>query len=243
MDSFLGSSVINKIAILQPNYIPWKGYFDLIAYVDHFVILDDVQFTKRDWRNRNLIKTSQGTQWITVPVISKGKYDQKINEVLIDGNSWRQEHLNSFKANYSRAKYFEQIYQLLEPIYLNESIAFLSNFNLLLIETICVFLNIETKISLSSDLDLTKINKNESLIEICNYFEARTYVSGPAARNYLDITQFKAIGLDVEWFDYDGYNIYEQLWGEFEHKVSILDLLFNCGANSSSFLRYPATKR
>ena len=113
MDSLLGSSVINKIAILQPNYIPWKGYFDLIAYVDHFVILDDVQFTKRDWRNRNLIKTSQGTQWITVPVISKGKYDQKINEVLIDGNSWRQEHLNSFKANYSRAKYFDQIYQLL----------------------------------------------------------------------------------------------------------------------------------
>tara|TARA_B100001939_G_C16929021_1_gene613108 strand:- start:288 stop:1007 length:720 start_codon:yes stop_codon:yes gene_type:complete len=238
MDSFLGSSVINKIAILQPNYIPWKGYFDLIAYVDHFVILDDVQFTKRDWRNRNLIKTSQGTQWITVPVISKGKYDQKINQVMISGNSWKQKHLNSLKVNYSKAKYFAEVFDLIEPLYIKQRSESLSEFNTKLIIEICNYLDINTQISLSSTLKINAIDKNTRLIEICNKHNAQTYVSGLSANSYIKEDLFESFDIKLEWFNYDGYNEYLQLWGDMIHNVSILDLLFNCGKDSKNFMRY-----
>ena len=100
---------MKKIAILQSNYIPWKGYFDLIAYVDEFIIYDEMQFTKRDWRNRNKIKTPSGLQWISVPVLSKGKFQQKINKTKIDGNHWQKIHWNTLIKNYSRASFFEEI--------------------------------------------------------------------------------------------------------------------------------------
>ena len=109
---------MKKVAILQSNYIPWKGYFDIIASVDEFIVFDEMQFTKRDWRNRNLIKTPVGKQWLTVPVKTKDKFHQKICETEIDGAAWKKKHLNAIRQNYSRSRFFKEIYQLIEPIYL-----------------------------------------------------------------------------------------------------------------------------
>lgn len=111
---------MKKVAIVQSNYIPWRGYFDLIAFVDEFIIYDDMQYTKRDWRNRNRIKTSQGLQWITVPVQVKGRFHQKIRETLIDGTDWAKAHWRALEFNYSAAAHFAEIADWLAPIYLEE---------------------------------------------------------------------------------------------------------------------------
>jgi hypothetical protein len=143
--------VMKKVAIVQSNYIPWKGYFDLIASVDEFIVYDDMQYTRRDWRNRNLIKTPQGLQWLTVPVKVKGKYHQTIRETEIDGTEWAQVHWKAFCQNYRRAPYFEEIAALCEPLYLQRQYTHLSALNRAFIETICGYLGIGTKISNSWD--------------------------------------------------------------------------------------------
>ena len=120
---------MKKVAIVQSNYIPWKGYFDMIAMVDEFILYDDMQFTRRDWRNRNQLKTPQGVQWLTVPVITKGRYHQKIRETEIDGTEWSATHWNTLSLNYRRSPYFDEIAAWLEPLYLNESYRFLSQLN------------------------------------------------------------------------------------------------------------------
>jgi hypothetical protein len=137
---------MKRIAIIQSNYIPWKGYFDLIAGVDELIIYDDVQYTRRDWRNRNTIKTVQGLQWLTVPVKSKGNYLQKISEVIIDGKSWKESHWKSLSHNYKRAPYFKEVSVWLEPLYLDISHVYLSKLNRNFIDKICLYLEITTTI-------------------------------------------------------------------------------------------------
>ena len=133
---------MKKVAILQSNYIPWKGYFDMIAAVDEFILYDDMQYTRRDWRNRNQIKTPQGVQWLTVPVQVKGKYDQKIKDTLIDGPDWAAAHWKTLVQNYRRAPHFDEITQWLEPLYLSESYTNISQLNRRFIEVICNYLGI-----------------------------------------------------------------------------------------------------
>jgi len=145
---------MKKIAIVQSNYIPWKGYFDLIAAVDEFVLYDDVQYTRRDWRNRNQIKTSTGLQWLTVPVLTKGKYLQKIRDTQIDGRDWATSHWRSLVHNYRRAPYFFEIADWLEPIYRDESFTHISSLNRRLLEAICQYLKITTTITSSWDYEL-----------------------------------------------------------------------------------------
>ena len=195
-----------------------------------------MQFTKRDWRNRNKIKTPTGLQWLSVPVLSKGKFHQKINETRVDGNKWQKDHWNSLTKNYSRAHFFEEISKWLKPLYLEREYSFLSDLNLTFIDEICSYLNIKTKISSSSDYELIG-DKSQRLANIVKQSEANEYVSGPAAKNYIDEGVFKSLGIKLTWFDYSGYRPYTQLWGSFCLNVSILDLLFNCGGDASRYLK------
>jgi len=226
-----------KIAIIQSNYIPWKGYFDMIAAVDEFIQFDEVQYTKGDWRNRNKIKTPQGVQWLTVPVVVKGKYFQKIIETEIDGNYWTSLHWKSIVHNYRRATYFSEIASWLEPIYHEESFNHISQLNYHFIKSICQYLAIDTKITSSTEYHLTD-GKTERLAYLCTQAGGTEYISGPAAKNYIDEKVFKDRDIKLTWFDYAGYPSYSQLWGDFVHEVTILDLLFNCGKKSSRYMRY-----
>ena len=231
---------MTRVAIVQSNYIPWKGYFDLVAAVDQFILYDEMQFTRRDWRNRNLIKTPQGTQWLTVPVKVKGKYTQTIRETEIQDPSWAEAHWRSLCANYRRATHFEPISEVLEPLY-RQRYDTISEINRRFIDAICDYLGIETRIANSWDYSLAE-GKSERLADLCRQAGATTYVSGPAARDYLDERVFADLGIAVEWFNYEGYPTYPQLWGEFVHGVSIVDLLFNCGAEASKAMKYVQRK-
>lgn len=228
---------MKKIAVLQSNYIPWKGYFDLIAYVDEFIIYDDMQFTKNDWRNRNKIKTSTGVSWLTVPVLTKGKSLQKINETIINGTKWQRKHWNTLIMNYSKSCFFEEISHWLRPLFLENSYSFISVLNRTFIEAICIYLKIKTKISISSDYELIG-DKTVRITNLCKQSFAEEYVSGSAAKNYIDTHVFDSSGIKLSWFNYNNYKTYPQLWGEFIHEVSILDLLFNCGPETSKYLKY-----
>jgi hypothetical protein len=148
-----------RVAILQSNYIPWKGYFDLIASVDEFILYDDMQYTRRDWRNRNQIKTPQGRQWVTVPVKVKGKYYQTIRETELDGSDWAQAHLKEFTLNYRRAPHFEEIRALFEPFYQRCNHTHLSVLNRELLEMICTYLGITTRIRNSWTISWSRGNR------------------------------------------------------------------------------------
>lgn len=229
---------MKKIAILQSNYIPWKGYFDLISAVDEFVIFDEMQFTKRDWRNRNQIKTPNGIKWLTVPVKTKGSFNQKIIDTQIDGDEWVENHIKSLEHNYSEAKFFNEILTIIKPIYLEKKFNYISDLNLEFIKAICNYLEIDTKILNSSDLGVLNDGKTDRLVDICKKLKGKIYVSGIAAKNYIEIDKFNKEKIKVEWFDYNGFVEYPQLWGEFSHNVTILDLLFNCGKKSKHYMRH-----
>ncbi len=226
-----------KIAILQSNYIPWKGYFDMINSVDAFILYDNVQYTKNDWRNRNIIKTRNGPQWITIPV-KHFSISQKINETVVSNKFWYKKHINSFIANYSKAKFFKQYFDILKDSYNNIQTDNLSLINEEIIKLINSIIGIKTPIFRISD-DILKFDKNERLIEICKMYNADIYLSGPAAKNYLDIDLFNKENIKVEWMDYSGYPEYVQLFPPFIHEVSILDLIFNTGVDSIKFMKKP----
>jgi hypothetical protein len=224
-----------RIGIVQSNYLPWKGYFDLIAAVDEFILYDDVQFTKNDWRNRNILKTPRGTEWISVPV---GKdIHRRIRDVSLTEHRWQEKHWKTIEANYRRAPFFRDIANLLEPLYRDLTHDSLTQLNRTFIEAICRYLEIRTKISYSWDYLLGE-GKNERLLNLCQQSGARHYISGPAAKGYLDEAAFKRAGVGVIWFDYTNYPTYPQLWGEFTHRVSIVDLLFNCGKSAHRHMKY-----
>ena len=228
---------MKKIAIVQSNYIPWKGYFDLIASVDELILYDDMQYTRRDWRNRNKIKTAQGLQWLTIPIISKGRYLQKIREVEIDGDDWMELQWRTITQNYRRSPNYLEIASILEPLYLEKKYAKLSDLNRTFIEFICSYLGIKTIIKNSWDYSL-KEGKTDRLVDLCLQAGGTEYLSGPSAKNYLDEKLFTAKGIKLSWIDYNEYPEYRQLWGEFIHEVSIIDLLFSCGKDASTYLKY-----
>lgn len=228
---------MKKVAILQSNYIPWKGYFDMIAAVDEFILFDDMQYTRRDWRNRNQIKTPQGVKWLTIPVKVKGKYYQAIRETEIDGFQWTKDHWNVLSQNYRHAPCFCEIAVWLEPLYLAEPPVHLSQLNRRFIEAVCAYLEIKTTISNSWDYSLSK-GKTERLADLCAAAGGSEYISGPSAKDYIEEAVFTERGIKLTWFDYAGYPEYPQLCGDFTHGVSILDLLFNCGKDAHRYMRY-----
>ncbi|MBE2983886.1 WbqC family protein [Campylobacter sp. RM9344] len=227
---------MKRIAILQSNYIPWKGYFDLINMVDEFIFYDDMQYTKRDWRNRNKIKTLNGLAWLSIPVEVKGKFFQKINETKISEKDWAKKHWQSISHNYSKAKYFKDYKDIFEDLYLNCSEEYLSQINYKFITTINKILDIDTKLRWSSEFKLID-GQTEKLIGICKECDADIYLSGPAAKDYFDEGLAEKEGIKMEWMDYSGYKEYTQLHPPFEHGVSILDLLFNEGENAKKFMK------
>lgn len=224
---------MKKVAILQSNYIPWKGYFDMIAAVDEFILYDDVQFTKNDWRNRNKIKTPLGVQWLTVPVGNDIK--RRIRDVTLDAK-WQIKHWKSLESNYGRAPHFDEIAAWVEPLYATQSYAYLSQLNRQFIEAVCNYLGIKTAITNSWDYAL-RDGKTERVADLCAQAGGTEYVSGPSAMDYIEASIFSEMGIKLTWFDYSGYPKYPQLWGEFTHEVTVLDLLFNCGKDAPRYMR------
>ena len=228
---------MKKIAIIQSNYIPWKGYFDIINMVDEFFIFDEVQYTKRDFRNRNRIKTPRGVRWITIPVKVKNKYLQNINQTKVADKSWAESHWDTIKQNYLNAKYFSDYKLIFEDLYSSIDSDNLSKINFRFIKTINSILEIKTKVSYPNKLVKNYKDKNLRLLEICKDADANIYLSGPSAKRYLNLNIFEKFNIKVEWMSYDHYAEYDQLFPPFNHFVSILDLIFNHGLNSKKYMK------
>jgi hypothetical protein len=225
-----------RVAIVQSSYIPWKGYFDLIRAVDEFILLDDVQFTRRDWRSRNRIKTKDGLAWLTIPVASKGKYDQRICDTLIASPEWGARHWRTLSGAYARSDAFATYAPRFEALFLQPPSDHLSVVNRVLIEAICGALGIATPIRWSTDYH-ARPGRNERLIDLCVAAGATMYLSGPAARSYIDEEAFGAAGVAVRFADFSGYPEYPQPYPPFEHGVSALDLLFCTGAQAFDYMK------
>lgn len=226
---------MKKIAILQSNYIPWKGYFDLIRSVDEFVLYDDMQYTKNDWRNRNKIKTRDGLAWITIPVRQE-TLGQTIRQTKIANPAWNKQHWKMLAQNYAKAGHFKEYKDVFEELYMGSTQTYLSEINRKFLTAINELLGITTIIRCSSEFTLAP-GKSERLLELCRSLGATSYLSGPAASDYLDVALFTQAGIAVEWMDYSGYPEYTQLFPPFEHGVSIVDLLFNEGKNAINFMK------
>jgi hypothetical protein len=224
-----------KGIITQSNYIPWKGYFETIRNVDVFVVYDDMQYTKRDWRNRNIIKTTQGLKWLTIPVEVKGKFLQKIKDTRIADKSWNKSHLNQIKQAYSGAKCYREVKDWIQELYMTCEYDFLTDVNLHFIHGINKFLDIETEIRFSSEFVLAE-DRNQRLINICKDLNITDYYSGPAAKAYMDLNLFNESNIIAHFLDYSNRLKYHQLYGDFIHEVSIIDLLLNEGEQSKNYI-------
>lgn len=224
---------MNKVIITQSNYIPWKGYFNAMREATHFVIYDDMQYTKRDWRNRNKLITPEGPKWLSIPIEVKGRYYQKINEAKVNDLNWGIKHWNFIETNYKKSPYFNEYKDYFKPIYLNPP-EYLTDINLIFIKKIIELLNIEIKIIKSSEFEL-KGDKTEKLVNICLELEASEYYTGPAAKNYMNEDLFNKNNIKINYYNYSGYPEYKQQWNDFDHAVSILDMFFNLGPKTINF--------
>ncbi len=228
------------VAIVQSNYVPWKGYFDLIRAADEFVLYDDVQYTRRDWRNRNRIKTADGPQWLTIPVEVKGKYTQRIRDTKVSDRSWAASHWTRLRHAYAKAPHLRDFAELFGAVYADAAgLEFLSEVNEHFLRVVCGLLGVTTRITSSADYDLGNPDPSGRLLDICTRAGATEYLSGPAARAYLDESLFARAGVAVRYMDYAGYPEYPQLHGPFEHAVSVLDLLFMTGPRAAAYLNRP----
>lgn len=223
---------MKKIAIIQSAYIPWKGLFDLLGRCDEYVIFDSVQYARRHWHNRNKIKTAAGLVWITIPVITGGKFDQPISDVKIE-KSWADKHWRAIENAYSRAPYFEEIAPSLKQCYRDaDSLDRLSVVNELFMRHMLDLLALPTRMTTDADYPCEGI-KTQRLLTISRAAGATHYLSGPSAKDYFDEDMFTREGIATEWMDYRGYPEYPQLHGNFEHGVSIIDTLFNVGVEAT----------
>lgn len=237
------------VVILQSNYLPWRGYFDLIRRCDLFILSDTVQYTKKDWRSLNLVKTPSGPRWLTIPIEHGPRGVFAIDEAIVADPRWATKHIEILRHNYRRAASFDEtapwLFALLESVSSDQS---LSRINTRLIREIAARLNITTPIIHSTELvprdTLHNLERDERTLALCETAGANRYLSGPAAQGYMDLSLFHARGIEVVWMDYSGYPSYPQLWGAFEPKISIVDLLLNAGSAAQSyFLPVPASTR
>ena len=225
------------VVIVQSNYLPWKGYFDLISRADVCVLYDEVQYTRRDWRNRNRIKTAQGLQWLTIPVKVRSRYLQRIRETEVADPDWAQRHWASLKHAYGRAPFFADQTRWLRPLYERSAEQpRLSEINRDFLRALCDQLGIDTPLRWSWEFEGGEGERSARLLSICQALGATRYLSGPAARGYLDEALFRRSGVEVAWMDYSGYPEYPQLHGDFVHEVSLVDLLFCTGPEARRFV-------
>jgi len=227
---------MKKIAILQPNYIPWKGVFDLISRVDVFVFLDDVQYTTKDWRNRNKIKTMNGDLWLTVPVRTKGLRNQLICDAEIENMyNWQYKHYKMIKNNYSKAKFFADFEYLLEKIYIEKQWTKIADLDIFSTKLIAETLGIKVEWYKSSDLQQTGNKEGEKIVKICKMLCCEYFINGPSARAFMNEQLFIENNIVLNYMDYN-YPEYNQLYKPFSHNVSVLDVIFNCGYKSRDLI-------
>lgn len=223
-----------KVVVLQSNYLPWKGYFDLIRKADLFIFYDDVQFTKNDWRNRNKIKTPRGAEWISIPCGTDLK--RLIMEVTIDKHDWQKDHWNRININYGKSVYFNDYKDFFDDFYNNHVWKNLSELNQYLIRHIAgKFLNLKTTFENSTDYTPQGV-KLDRLLDVLRKSGATEYLSGPAAKSYIVEEDFAKAGIQLTWMDYSRYPEYNQQYPPFVHDVSIIDLIFNEGPESIRYL-------
>ncbi len=224
-----------KIGILQPGYLPWLGFFEQLYQSDVFVIYDDVQYDKQGWRNRNRIKTANGIQWLTVPILFKLREAPRVCDVTIARNvQWRKKHLRSLHLNYAKAPYYKKYIDIFEEIYSREWV-YLAELDIYCISQLAWCLGINEKpVIRSSSLNIQG-DTLERLVRVCQHFEADIFYEGAAGRNYIDTHYFAKQGITVQYQNYH-HPVYNQLYGEFVPYLSVIDLLFNHGDESLSIL-------
>ena len=226
-----------KVAIIQSNYIPWKGYFDIINMVDEFILLDDVQFTKNSWRNRNRLKTPKGPFWLTIPVVTAGRFGQTIAEVEIADGGWADKHWRSWQTYYAQTPHFDDVAGTIEALYREAAtLNRLSLVNALFIKGLNGLLDITTPVTWSHDYPVQG-TKTDRVIALCKAAGATSYLSGPAAQDYIEIEKFTEAGIELLYMDYGGYPAYEQPYPPFDHAVSAIDLLFCAGGKARSLMK------
>jgi hypothetical protein len=230
-----------SVAILQSNYVPWKGYFDLIGSVDEFILYDTAQFTKNDWRNRNRIKTPRGVSWLTIPV--SHHFGQSIEDTTVSDPLWTRRHWDQLRQNYQDADHFREFGPLFEKVYKEVGDSrYLSAINRRFICAVNQVLGVKTVITSTRDYRLVD-GQTERLVDLCRQSAADVYVTGPAAKAYLQEGLFSSAGIEIRYADYSGYPDYRQLYPPFAHDVSILDLIFNEGANAPKYLKSARLQR
>ncbi|GAB4542355.1 MAG: WbqC family protein [Anaerolineales bacterium] len=224
-----------NVVILQPSYIPWRGYFDQIRRADLFIFYDDVQYDKHGWRNRNQIKTAQGKQWLTIPVHSKGATEGAlIKDIKIDWSKpWAKNHLKALTFAYHKAPHFADYKDWLAAAFARRDET-LADFTIGLTVELARELNFPAEFLRSSTLNGINGQKTERLIQILQRVGATHYLSGPSARDYIQPELFKAAGIALEYIEYN-YPEYPQLYPPFDSYVSILDLLFMTGADAKNY--------
>ena len=227
-----------RCAILQPSYIPWRGYFDIIRRVDLFVFYDDVQYDRRSWRNRNIVKSPQGPLWLTIPVRARNSQlaGTPINMIEMDGSAWAGRHLATLQHLYARAPHFAEFRPWLDRIY-GSPPHLLADFTIALIIELSSLLGIHTRFVRSSELGVTG-TKTKRLINVLDRVGAKHYLSGPSAQDYIDERLFEKHGVSLEWMTYD-YPEYPQLHPPYDPHVSVLDLLFMTGIRAIEYILPP----
>lgn len=229
----MAEPTVKRVAAVQSSYVPWKGYFDLVGRVDEFVLLDDVQYTPRDWRNRNRIKTPHGLLWLTVPVRTRGRSHQRVDEVEVSDPAWAGRHWATLRHAYGRAPAFAAVAPALEALYAGCVHPLLSDVNEHLLRGVCELLGIGTPISRSAPMP-DGTDPTERLVELCRRAGATEYMAGPSSWAYLREEEFTRAGIAVRTMRYGPYDPYPQLHGPFEDRVSVLDVLFHTGGDAPS---------
>jgi hypothetical protein len=219
------------VAVIQSSYIPWKGYFDIIHDADLFIFYDDVQFTRQDWRSRNRVKSQQGPQWLSLPV--GDRLDRRICDVELAGNRWAVKHYKTLAQCYGRTPHWDEVHPFLEQVYLQRTWPTLSELNQFVTCQIArELLGIRTEFA-DSRAWSPQGAKSDRLLDLLTRVSATRYVSGPAARDYLDEDSFARAGIELVYKDYSGYPEYPQRFPPFDHYITIFDLLCNVGVAKS----------
>jgi hypothetical protein len=222
-----------KAAVIQSNYMPWRGYFDIMHDADVFVFYDDVQYTVNDWRNRNRVKAANGVVWLTIPVGDQN--DRRICDVEIRDRAWARKHWMTIEQSYSRAPGFALYADFFRNIY-SQPWTSLSVLNHTTIKAIATdLLGIQTQMLDSRDFDLQG-KGSDRLLMLLQRLGATDYISGPRAKSYLDAESYARSGVRVLWKDYNHYPEYPQLHGAFTPNLSIIDLLMNCGERARDYV-------
>jgi hypothetical protein len=224
------------LAILQPGYLPWLGFFEQMYRSDIFLVYDDVQYDKHSWRNRNRIKTSQGWQWLSVPILTSGQNKPANRDILIDNSSnWKTKHRSSIRQHYSRARSFDTCFPAFDAIYQREW-KYLIDLDMALIYQIMEFLGLKRDLRFASDLNVPG-HQAERLVSLCKALGADTFYEGAAGRNYIEEALFISNNVRLVYQDYP-HPVYRQLYGEFVPYMSVIDLILNHGAESLAILTH-----